>query len=123
MPRATPGKNSGFLRSLPLALAAIAVALQCLLIQPHVDGFAHFTAREAPAFSTLPSNPPGDASLVAKCPICQQAAAGRTYVLPPAAAIGLTTSLVAIAAPTWRVIALSPTPSHAWQSRAPPHHA
>lgn len=123
MPRATPGKNSGFLRSLPFALAAIAIALQSLVIQPHVDVLAHFTASEAPAFSTAPSSGPDDASLLAKCPICQQAAAGRTYVLPLADTIGLTASLIAITAPTWRAVALSPTPSHAWRSRAPPHHA
>ncbi|MFT3727291.1 MAG: hypothetical protein QM759_05680 [Terricaulis sp.] len=104
--------------------ALVAVFLQALVVQTHVDGFAGFGRAEIQLSQHASQNVPALKAPATKpdatCPICQVAAtAGRTLLATVATVAARPPTQYA--APLVRVLAFAAQPSHAWQSRAPPH--
>jgi hypothetical protein len=103
-------------------VATIAVFLQTLVIQTHVDavGVAHAIGIERGAGQAVPaqqvSNKAGDP---AACPFCEDLATSGTSLLVSGPALLTTAGIIANEAliPIRRVPV---QPAHAWQSRAPP---
>lgn len=100
-------------------LAVLALAIQCLVIQTHVDIAARDTAVQAAVTASHDGNAPVHRAK-SDCIICQTAAAARTSLTTPSiglpllaqASVPLSLQTVAQRAP--RIAA------HAWRSRAPP---
>lgn len=104
-----------------LLLALVALAFQCFIVQPHVDGIAS----AAPSFETIvaaaqatPLNAANDQS--APCLICRELATAGAFLgaAPPALALLEHTIALRIAPP--RAPAAPIVSAHSWQSRAPP---
>jgi hypothetical protein len=106
-----------FGRALARSLAALALAIQCFVIQPHIDG----VARAAPAAETTASRIDQHGPLV--CVICEAAATARTGITPAPAAITLVEATLYVGATPPSLPVLESRPSLPWQSRAPPLQA
>jgi hypothetical protein len=113
-------------KGLAIFAALIAVFVQALVVQTHVDGLAGL----APAATAVrqdgqPGSAPVQVASAAKisadvaCPICQAAAtAGRT-VMPSATVLPLPAH-ASRADALFSLVSTTPRLSHAWRSRAPP---
>lgn len=119
-------------RSLGQRLAAyfalLAIAVQCFIVQPHVDPIALVAPRAAAiAASDVVFASVATASIdkanhaTAGCVICQTALSGGHGIAPPAPVAHTEQASLFIAAALPEQTHLSATPSHAWQSRGPPH--
>jgi len=105
------------LHALGVVLAVISLCIQAFVVQPHVDGLAF--GRASPYALAAHVKAPPEAPGV--CVFCQEAAlAGAlTLAATPALALFERTGFNQTAPLRQRLV--SPTPSHNWQSRAPPH--
>jgi hypothetical protein len=122
--RAGPGPENQGLRALMRTLAVLALAIQCLVIQTHVDipGMRAQAAAETAQGATASSSERGQSQhrRGGDCTICQAAAMGRVGLVTPTMVlrleepVGIPVALSAIAARAPRAT------SHAWRSRAPP---
>ena len=99
-------------------LAMLALAIQCLVIQPHVDGaFAPVTA-ETSHFSAQITHPSHDAQGV--CVICQAMATAGAFALSASPTLALFERNFLATAPVDHAQPVERARSHSWQSRAPP---
>ena len=99
-------------------LAMLALAIQCLVIQPHVDGaFAPVTA-ETSHFSAQVTHPSHDAQ--GACVICQAMATAGAFALSASPSLGLIERSFLAADPVDQASPIERARSHNWQSRAPP---
>ena len=99
-------------------LAVLALAVQCLVIQPHVDAAYAPVSAEASHFTAQVSQSNHDTQGV--CVICQAMATAGAFALSASPAIVLIESNFIAAAPVLRVEPAQRARSHNWQSRAPP---
>ena len=110
-------------------LAAIALTLQCFVVQTHVDIAPYASAgaafeqtigaaERAPAHGTIAVN--ADKSGQTVCLICQELALSGAFFHATPPALTLIAHTLALSAPAPRVAAVPAFPAHAWQSRAPP---
>ena len=99
-------------------LAMLALAIQCLVIQPHVDVTYAPVSAEASHFATQVTQPSHDAQGV--CVICQAMATAGAFALSASPAIVLIESNFIATTPSPRVEPAQRARSHNWQSRAPP---
>lgn len=118
-------------RSLGQRLAAyfalLAIAVQCFVIQPHVDPVAFAAPRAAVlAASDAVATETASASLdqakhtALACVICQTALSGGHGIAPATPAKYVEQIGLFIAAALPEQLHISATPSHAWRSRGPP---
>ncbi|MFZ2029807.1 MAG: hypothetical protein WAU68_05840 [Vitreimonas sp.] len=99
-------------------LAMLALAIQCLVIQPHIDGvFAPVTAETA-HFIAQVTQPGHDAQ--GACVICQAVATTGAFALSASPTLALFERNFVASAPIPRSTPIEPARSHNWQSRAPP---
>ena len=110
-------------RPLMRTLAVLALAVQCLVIQTHIDVPGMRAAQASAASATVLSAPDSGQTqhrIGGDCAICQAAAMGRLGLITPTIVlrleepVGLPVALSTIAQHAPRIAA------HAWQSRAPP---
>lgn len=111
-------------RRLAAQFALLAIALQVLVVQPHVEPTAILTYAQAAAASSEAIQPPTAARPDAggnalACIICQAAVSGRTALIVTATG-AFKPQALHLAATLPDAPALSATPSHAWRSRGPP---
>jgi len=100
-------------------LAMLALALQCLVIQPHVDGV--FASAPAAAVSVhLQSARPAADSSQGPCVICQAMATAGAFALSASPSLGLIERSFLAADPVDQASPIERARSHNWQSRAPP---
>jgi hypothetical protein len=100
-------------------LAMLALATQCLLIQPHIDGvFASASAETANV--QLQTAQPSSDSKQAACVICQAMATAGAFALSASPSLGLIERTFLAAAPVDPTTPVERARSHNWQSRAPP---
>jgi hypothetical protein len=112
-------------RDLAKQFALLAIALQVLVVQPHIEpaalgAFAHEASIAGQPLShdaVATSDAHGKA---AACIICQAALSGRTAIAANAASATFEAEALRIAEPLPQAPALSATPSHIWRSRGPP---
>jgi hypothetical protein len=99
-------------------LAMLALAVQCFVIQPHVDvSYAPISA--GPAHVSVQASQPGhDAQGV--CVICQAMATAGAIALSVSPTLVLIERSVIATAPAPHVEPSQRARSHNWQSRAPP---
>lgn len=119
-------------RSLGQRLAAyfalLAIAVQCFIVQPHVDPIALAAPRAAAIAASdvvfanvaTASHDQANHSAVG-CVICQTALSAGHGMAPSMPAAHNEQASLFIAAALPEQAHLSATPSHAWQSRGPPH--
>lgn len=116
-------------RSLGQRLAAyfalLAIAIQCFVVQPHVDPVAITTA-QAVAITHLAADQ-NAASLTdetkhsaATCIICQASLTGGAGLASTPSPTLVAYSALSVATPLPTAPAISTTPSHTWRSRGPP---
>ncbi len=112
---------AAFARSWGGALAGLALAIQCFIIQPHVDGLAFLAPAQVEATTAASDQANQHAPIT--CVICEAAAVSRTGIIaaPPAIALVETTLYLANPAPALPIVEARPTLP--WQSRAPPSFA
>lgn len=107
-------RETGFWGRLPLVLAMVAIAVQCLVLQTHV----HIAAPAEEA--SFASHHHEAADGIGPCAICRIGAAARDVLAPPPILITpppqLAQTQARIAAD--RSVRLTPAPP--WRSRAPP---
>ncbi|MCX7359388.1 MAG: hypothetical protein NT015_14760 [Alphaproteobacteria bacterium] len=118
-------------RSLGQRLAAyfalLAIAVQCFIVQPHVDPIALAAPRAAAiaasdvVFASIATASIDKANHAATgCVICQTALSGGHGIAPSVPGADTEQASLFISAPLPEQAHLSATPSHAWQSRGPP---
>src|SRR5262245_23825150 len=119
------GSPKGSFRALMRTLAVLALAIQCLVIQTHIDapayaGVVASAQTQAVVLSAAHDQGQGSHRLGGDCIICQAAANARVGLVAP-------TMVLRLAEPVGLPIALHTVsqqapraPAHAWQSRAPP---
>ena len=98
-------------------LAMLALAIQCLVIQPHVD-FAPAWAETAHVH--LQSAQPGSDSQQGACVICQAIATTGAFALSASPTLALFERNFLASAPVDHAQPVERARSHNWQSRAPP---
>src|SRR5689334_22303292 len=96
----------------------LALAIQCLVIQPHVDGAFAPVAAETARFSTQVTLPSHDTQGV--CVICQAMATAGAFALSASPTLTLIESNFVATTPITHSAPVEPARSHNWQSRAPP---
>jgi len=99
-------------------LAMLALAIQCLVIQPHVDAAYAPVSAEAAHFTAQVTQPSHDAQGV--CVICQAIATSGAFALSASPTLTLIERNFNTSAPIQRVEPAQRARSHNWQSRAPP---
>ena len=100
-------------------LAVLALAIQCLVIQPHIDGvFASASAETAHV--QLQTAQPGSGSNRGVCVICQAIATTGAFALSASPSLGLIDRTFLATAPVNHATPVERARSHSWQSRAPP---
>lgn len=96
-------------------LAMLAIAVQTLVLQPHVHAIApaeHYVASVSAHSDTTPA-------ALSACAVCHSAASARVFTAPPQVVLPLLTRVIAQAALyADQSVTLTLTP--AWRSRAPP---
>ncbi len=117
--RKTHGEKSA-VRRLGAWLAMLALAVQALVVEPHVD-LAYAAAPQISASSAATLTAP-DGSPARACFICRQLALAGAVTLATPAALTLVSSTILDDAPA--LIAAAPFlfAAHPWQSRGPPQH-
>jgi hypothetical protein len=93
----------------------LAIAVQALVLTPHVHAFAP-ADHHAASISSHADNAP--AALVA-CAVCQAAASARVFTATPEVTLAALTR-VAAPAPDQADQSVTLTPAPPWRSRAPP---
>ena len=101
-------------------LATIAVALQCFVVQTHVDfgPNSDLIASAAHSGTVLTSDVSGRAP--APCIICQELALTGAFLHASPPPIALVAQTLSFAALRLRIALVAGLPAHPWQSRAPP---
>ena len=99
-------------------LAMLALVIQCLVIQPHVDVTYAPVSAQASHFTTQVTQPSHGAQGV--CVICQAIATTGAFALSASPEIVLIESNFIAKAPIQHVEPAQRARSHNWQSRAPP---
>lgn len=100
-------------------LAILALAIQCLVIQPHVDA-AYAPAASATAHvSTQTTQPSRETQGV--CVICQAMATAGAFALSASPTLTLIERNFIATTPIAHSAPVELARSHNWQSRAPPH--
>lgn len=107
-----------FDRALARTLTALALAIQCFVIQTHVDGFA-YAAAPAQAAATQAGDHHGPVA----CVICEAAATARTGITPAPPVVTLVQATLRVATVPPALPVVESRPSLPWQSRAPPLQA
>ena len=103
-------------------VAIVAILLQSLVIQTHVDavGVAHAIGIERGAGEAVPAqHATNKAGAPAACPFCEDLATSGTTLLASAPALLTTGGIIANEA-LIQIRRAPVQPAHAWQSRAPP---
>ena len=100
-------------------LAMLALAIQCLVIQPHIDGVFASASADA-AYVHLQTARPASDSSQGPCVICQAMATAGAFALSASPNLGLIERTFLATAPTDRTTPVERARSHNWQSRAPP---
>ena len=106
-------------------LAVLALAIQCLVIQTHIDAPAYAGVAASVQAQDVTLRAPHDQGkgphrLGGECIICQAAASARVGLITPTVAlrlaepVGLPVALHTVSQQAPRA------PAHRWQSRAPP---
>lgn len=108
-------REPGFWGRLPLLLAILAIAVQTLVLAPHVHALAP-ADHHAVSISSHADNAP--AALFA-CAVCQAAASARVFTTTPEVTLA-TLTRVAAHAPEHADQSVTLTPASPWRSRAPP---
>lgn len=109
------------LRRIGALLALTAIAIQCVVIQPHV----HYAAVQTGVLqhdAALTSNS-APHEKTALCFVCRQAEASRGLSLASAPVIVRSNVAELSGRAASRIESTTPSPSHNWQSRAPPASA
>jgi hypothetical protein len=106
-----------------ILLTLLAFTSQSIVTQSHIHNGAlsghAFTVAQKSAHQPLPAKAPaGDDQ--ANCPICQGLLHAGSYLAPSAAAVMLSTIATLVSVVVVQTVAIAPTHSHAWKSRAPP---
>jgi hypothetical protein len=97
----------------------LALAIQCLVIQPHIDGvFASASVEAAQVQSQTLQR--GADSNQAICVICQAMATAGAFALSASPSLGLVERTFLATAPVYYTTHVERARSHSWQSRAPP---
>jgi len=99
-------------------LAMLALAIQCLVIQPHIDGVFAAATAETAQFSAQVAPPNHDAQGV--CVICQAMATAGAFALSASPTLTLIERNFVATTPIAHSAPVEPVRSHNWQSRAPP---
>ncbi len=102
-------------------LATIAIALQCFVVQTHVDFSPNsdLIASGAHSQSVLTGALSGKAP--APCIICQELALAGAFLHASPPVIALVEHALSFTAPAPTIAAAFDFPAHPWQSRAPPN--
>jgi hypothetical protein len=95
----------------------LALAIQCLVIQPHIDGVFASTAT---AHVQLQRAQPTSDTKQGVCVICQAMATAGAFALSASPTLGLFERNFVASAPSNHVTPVESARSHNWQSRAPP---
>lgn len=111
-----------FFAVLARSLAVLAFAIQCFVVDTHVDGLALRASAEAVSTS-VSSTDHAAKHAPATCIICQEAAVSRTAMLAGAPPIRIVEHTLYLASAPPRAPLLETRPSRPWQSRAPPSFA
>ena len=111
-----------FFAVLARSLAVLAFAIQCFVVDPHVDGLAFHSSAEAISTSVSSAEHAGKHA-PATCIICQEAAVSRTAMLAGAPPIRIVEHTLFLANAPARAPVLETRPLRPWQSRAPPSFA
>ncbi|MBX3431088.1 MAG: hypothetical protein KF779_15995 [Hyphomonadaceae bacterium] len=108
-------------------LALLAIAVQCFVVQPHIDPLvltapraAATAASDAPPAIVVAASSDQAHHAAAGCAICQTALAGGHGIAPTASADHVEQAGLFISSPLPERPPLTATPSHSWQSRGPP---
>ena len=101
-------------------LATIAIALQCFVVQTHVDfgPSSDLIAGAAHSGAVLTRDVGGKAP--APCIICQELALAGAFLHASPPVIALVEHALSLTAPAPSIAAAFDFPAHPWQSRAPP---
>jgi hypothetical protein len=94
----------------------LALAIQCLVIQPHIDVFGS-TSVEAAHIQTVQT---GSDQSQAVCVICQAMATAGAFALSASPTLGIVERNFLASAAVYYSEPLQRARSHNWQSRAPP---
>jgi hypothetical protein len=94
------------------------LAIQTLVIQPHIDAAFTPVSVEAAHFSAQPKEPSHDTQGV--CVICQAVATAGAVALSASPTLALIEHSVVAPTPARRAQPSQRARSHNWQSRAPP---
>ena len=105
-------------RSISVWLAMLALTIQCLVIQPHVDAAYAPVSAETAHFSTEVTQPNHETQGV--CVICQAIATAGAFALSASPALAFIERNAILTTPAPRVEPSERARSHNWQSRAPP---
>ena len=97
-------------------LAMLALAIQCLVIQPHIDVFSS-TSAEAAHVQVVQA---GSDQSQAVCVICQAIATAGAFALSASPTLSIVERNFVASAAIYPSAPLQRARSHNWQSRAPP---
>ena len=100
---------------------AIAFVLQSYVVQTHIHGASASLSSAAKTVSQPVGHgkaPAGDSGM--DCPYCQAIMHAGSFLAPTAPLLSLPSLWIACAAQPGCPAALSLSPAHSWQSRAPP---
>jgi hypothetical protein len=98
-------------------LAMLSLAIQCLVIQPHVDAsYAPISAAAHVSVQAAPANH----ETQGVCVICQAVAAAGAFALSASPSLAFVERSILADAPVQQAKPSERVRSHDWQSRAPP---
>jgi hypothetical protein len=125
--RAAGGKRAGVWRlAVQSWLCALAIAVQCIVVQGHVHSAAQAEAlaiADAGAASSSDSKSkdqiPGDRGQ-SSCFICQQMALAGSAVLPVTPVVSVVQRELVAQPAAIDIVVVDASVSHSWRSRAPP---
>ena len=100
-------------------LAMLALAIQCLVIQPHIDGVFASTSAETAGVQVQTAQPGSDSNR-GVCVICQAIATAGAFAPSASPSLGLIERSFLAADPVDQTSPIERARSHNWQSRAPP---
>src|SRR5262245_28471479 len=104
-------------------LALLTIAIQVLVVQPHIDPAIVGHPGAAISSQTVQHGVIAKADFqraAVVCAICQAALSSRAAITPTAASAPFERQAMGAAAPLPEAPPLPATPSHAWRSRGPP---
>ena len=114
------------LRTVVTLFVMLAFGLQSYIAQTHIhlkpDTFSSYSKLDRSSGKENPSDKFPANGDPANCPICQEIAHTGQFVTPSAAVLLLPTAAVSVITLVADSVVVPERASHAWQSRAPPHH-